>query len=107
MVKERNKIIIVTVWSLLFPLLVLAQLPPPIECQTFECVILNHLRYFLGVTGLMATIMIIYSGFMMITSGGNTEKIMKSKMTLYWAVLGLVVIFFSWMIVKTTIEVMT
>lgn len=40
----------------------------------------------------LAVIMIIYSGFLFVTAGGNEEKIKKAKTNLKWTVLGVAII---------------
>ncbi|MEI6039954.1 MAG: pilin [Candidatus Berkelbacteria bacterium] len=45
--------------------------------------------------GIVAVLAIIYSGFMYITSAGNTEQAEKAKKNLTWAIVGLVLIMLS------------
>lgn len=47
----------------------------------------------LGISGSIALAMIVYGGFLWLTSGGNPGKIEKGKNTLLWSILGLAVIF--------------
>lgn len=58
-----------------------------------QLIIGNVIRAALGIVGSIALLMMIYGGFMWLTSMGNSEKVEKGKATLIWAVLGLVVIF--------------
>jgi len=53
------------------------------------------LQLMLGGVGLFGVMMFIYGGFVMLTSGGNPDKVKKAKDTLVWAILGLVTIFVS------------
>ncbi|MBU0613289.1 pilin [Patescibacteria group bacterium] len=53
------------------------------------------LQLMLGAVGLFAVMMFIYGGFVMLTSGGNPDKVKKAKDTLVWATLGLATIVFS------------
>ncbi len=61
------------------------------------------IRAALGLSGVVALIMIIYGGVLWLTSGGNTEKVQKGRDTLIWAVLGLVVIFSAYAIVNAVL----
>lgn len=51
-----------------------------------------------GVT--LSLIFIIYSGVVWITSGGNKEGIEKAKQTLTYALIGLLIIVFSFVIIN-------
>jgi len=61
------------------------------------------IRAALGISGVVALIMIIYGGVLWLTSGGNTDKVQKGRDTLIWAVLGLIVIFSAYAIVNAVI----
>ncbi|MDD2871208.1 MAG: hypothetical protein PHS49_04410 [Candidatus Gracilibacteria bacterium] len=49
--------------------------------------------YLLRFLALTATLIIIYAGFVMLTSLGNEEKVTKSKKMIIYAVIGLVIIY--------------
>lgn len=53
----------------------------------------------------VAIIIIAIAGLFAVVSHGDSKLIDRAKKTLTWAVIGLVIIIFSWVIVKTTIEV--
>jgi hypothetical protein len=59
---------------------------------------------FLGVTGALALIMFIVGGFQWMTASGNAERVKKGRDTLMWAVLGLLVIFSSYAILRAVFE---
>ena len=59
-------------------------------------IIANVIRTSLGVIGGLALLVLVYGGFMMLISAGNSEKLNKAKETLMWATIGLVVIFGAW-----------
>ncbi|MBU1037107.1 pilin [Patescibacteria group bacterium] len=59
---------------------------------------------FMGFTGILALIMFILGGFQWMTAGGNAEKIKKGRDTLIWAVLGLVIIFASYAILRAVFQ---
>lgn len=58
--------------------------------------IINFVLYFLG---LIATIMVIYGGFLYITSQGEDTE--KAKKVLMYAVIGIVIILISFALVNT------
>jgi len=54
----------------------------------------------LGIVGSIALAMFIYGGFTWMTSAGNSEAVSKGKNIVIYAVLGLVIIFTSYALVK-------
>jgi len=58
--------------------------------------IVNFILYFLG---LIATVMVIYGGFLYITSGGDDTE--KAKKVLMYAAIGIVVVLISFALVNT------
>ncbi|MCK4968358.1 MAG: TrbC/VirB2 family protein [Candidatus Aenigmarchaeota archaeon] len=65
------------------------------------------IKIILGVVGALALVMVIYGGFMWMTSGGKADQVKKGKDTLVWAVAGLALIFFSYVLVNFVITAMT
>ncbi len=63
-----------------------------------EHVVTNIIQIFLGFLGFIALVIIIYGGFVWMTSGGNQEKINKAKGILKSAIIGLVIILSSYII---------
>lgn len=59
--------------------------------------IVNTLLFFVG---LLSVIMIIVSGILYTTSGGDTGKVTRAKSMLTYAIVGLVVAFLAFAIVK-------
>lgn len=53
----------------------------------------------------VAIIIIAIAGLIAVVSHGDQKLIDRAKKTLTWAVIGLIVIIFAWVIVRTTIEV--
>lgn len=62
------------------------------------------IKMLLGLLGLIAVIIIIYAGFVWMTSAGNDEKISKAKKTLFAAVIGLAIIMSAYIITSFVIE---
>lgn len=75
-------------------------LPNPIVCNDATCVVSQVIRYILGTIAIIATLMFVWGGVMMLTSGGNADQVKRAKETLVWAAIGVVIILLSWVIIK-------
>lgn len=75
-------------------------LPNPITCNTATCLISQVIRYVLGTIAIIATLMFVWGGYMMLTSGGNADQVKRAKETLAWASIGIVVILLSWTVIR-------
>jgi len=75
--------------------------------NTFRDIILLAINFILGFVGLIAVIMMIYGGFILLTSQGEEEKTKKAKSTILFAVIGIVIILFSFAIVNTLFDITT
>ena len=64
----------------------------------------NVSQWILGIVGSLALLMFIYGGLMFIISSGNSEKVTKAKEIIIGAVIGLVIVFTSYMIIQFTID---
>lgn len=60
---------------------------------------LTIVNYFLFFLGLIATIMVIYGGFLYITAGGEDTE--KAKQVLMYAAIGIIVVLISFALVNT------
>ena len=58
----------------------------------------------IGLAGLIAVVFIIWSGIMLVYSGGNQEQATKAKNSLTWAVIGFVVALTAYIIVNTFLK---
>lgn len=65
------------------------------------------IKQVLGVVGSLALAMFIYGGLIWMTSAGSSEKVEKGKNILVWAVIGLIIIFTSYALVKFVITTAT
>ncbi|MEK7569823.1 MAG: Ig-like domain-containing protein [Patescibacteria group bacterium] len=61
--------------------------------------IINIIKWALGLLGLVAVIVMLYGGFLWLTSRGDERQIDKAKRTLINGVIGLVIILLAWAIV--------
>lgn len=70
------------------------------EGTTVQTLIGKVIKATLGVVGSLALLMFIYGGFTWMTAAGASDKVTKGRDTLVWAVLGLVVVFSAYAMVK-------
>lgn len=64
----------------------------PLGTTDFNELIGKIIDWIANIGALLAVIMIIYSGFLFMTSGGNEEKVTKAKKALTWSLVGLAVL---------------
>ncbi|MEK7068032.1 MAG: pilin, partial [Patescibacteria group bacterium] len=67
----------------------------------------NVANWILGIVGSLALFFFIYGGVWMIISSGKSEEIQKAKTILTNAIIGLVIVFTSWVIINFTVSVLT
>ena len=66
-----------------------------LSTQDIRVTVAKIIRAFIGILGLVALVIILYGGFLWMTSGGNEEKIEKGKQVLTNGAIGLAIIFLS------------
>lgn len=69
-----------------------------IGTRDIRSVIISIINIFLGLLGIIAIIIILYGGYVYMTSAGDPNKIDKAKKILINGAIGLGIIFFSWAI---------
>lgn len=57
-------------------------------------------NWILGIVGSITLLMFVYGGFLFLTSSGSSEQIKKAKSVLVAAVIGLIIVFSSYLIIK-------
>lgn len=67
--------------------------------RDIRSIIISIINIFLGFLGIVAIIIILYGGYVYMTSAGDPNTIEKAKKILINGVIGLGIIFFSWAIV--------
>ncbi len=77
------------------------------EDTPLEEQIINIVQWVLGFLALVAVIIIIYGGFLWLTSAGNAEQIDKAKKVILGALIGLVIVLLAWAIVWFIIQGLT
>jgi hypothetical protein len=61
----------------------------------------------LGLIGSITLFMLVWGGFQWLTSAGNQEKVSQGTQTMLWAVIGLGVVFGSYIFLTTYIQFLT
>lgn len=75
-------------------------LPNPIGTTDVKVLIARIISTVLGLVGAIALALFVYGGLVWMTAGGSPDKIKKGKDILVWAVLGLALIFASYIILN-------
>jgi len=73
------------------------------QIVTLDCIaplVGNLLLWAITLAGAVALIFVIFGGFKFLTSGGEKEKVEGARKTITWALIGLVVIFSSFAILR-------
>lgn len=68
--------------------------------QGIGCLLANVLSVFLTVLGIAGFIMIIYAAFNMMVMGGNSQATEKSKNTITFAIIGIILALSSFIIIN-------
>ncbi|PKM88213.1 hypothetical protein CVU83_02070 [Candidatus Falkowbacteria bacterium HGW-Falkowbacteria-2] len=76
----------------------------PLEVSSPQVLIARIINNVLGVVGTLALVMFIYGGLIWMTSSGSSEKVKQGRDIILWSVIGLVVIFSAYTIVRFVIQ---
>ncbi len=71
---------------------------------SFRLALKTVINYFLFFLGLVATIMVIYGGFLYVTSGIDDGNVEKGKNILIYAAIGIIIILISFALVNTLLK---
>ncbi len=82
-------------------------LPNPLKTTDVNVLIGNIINFALGFVGTISLLLFIYGGFTWMLSGGSAEKVKKGRDIIVWAVIGLFVVFMSYMMVRFVIQGVT
>jgi len=98
--------ILLTITFLLTPVFAWAGLENPLgdANMTIGDIFGRIVKAFLGLIAFVALVYFIYGGFLLLTSAGNAEKVEKAKNTLVYGVLGIVITYTSWQILRFVLE---
>jgi hypothetical protein len=75
------------------------------EQGTFGAVISAALNYIFPIAGRLLFFLIVFSGFKLLTSAGNEEKMAQAKKSLTNAVIGFFIIFLSYWLVQIVSDI--
>lgn len=75
-------------------------LPNPIAASSFQDLIQKILRIVIDIGVPVATLFIIYSGFLFIKAQGNPEKLKEAKETFFWTIVGTAVLLGAWVLAQ-------
>ena len=73
------------------------------ECRSisiFITLLINFSKYLFGIVGALALLFFIYGGFTLILSRGATESVKKGKDIMVAAIIGLIIVFGAYMLVR-------
>lgn len=70
------------------------------ELNDFISLAINVSRWILGIVGSLTLLMFIWGGIILLASAGASEKIAEAKKTMVAAVIGLLIVFGSYLIIR-------
>lgn len=82
-----------------------ATIPNPLGKDiTINSLAATIISYALGLVGTISLLLFVYGGFIWMTSAGASDKVKKGRDIIVWAVIGMAVVFSSYMAVKFVIQ---
>lgn len=76
------------------------KLTNPISANSFQDLIQKILKIVVDIGVPVATLFIIYSGFLFIKAQGNPEKLKEAKETFFWTIVGTAVLLGAWVLAQ-------
>ena len=83
------------------------ELQNPLKTTSIPVILGNVISMFLGIVGALALAAFVYGGVMYMTARGNTEQVKKAVDTIKSAVIGLLIIAFSYTLTNSFIKIWT
>lgn len=74
------------------------------EVNDFVQLGINISNFILGIVGSLALLMFVYGGLMWIISAGSSERVETGKSAIKNAVIGLILVFGSWLIINVVVR---
>jgi len=81
-----------------------ATLPNPLGTTNINTFAARIISYILGLVGTISLLLFVYGGLTWMTSAGNPSAVKKGRDILVWAVIGMAVVFTSYILVKFVIQ---
>jgi len=76
----------------------------PLQVDSPQELIGYVINNILGIVGSLALVMFVFGGIIWMTSSGSADKIKKGRDILIWSIIGLVVIFSAYALVRFVIQ---
>ena len=94
--------------ALAFPIVASAALKDPLGTGGNIYKLIGRLiQGLLGLSGILALVMVVWGGILWITSMGNADRIQQGRTTLLWAAVGLVLLFGAYAAVNQVFDLLT
>ncbi len=77
---------------------------PALDLNSFVGLGVNVATYILGIVGALTLLMFVYGGFTWILSGGSADKVKKGKDIILGSVVGLMIVFSSYLIIDYVVN---
>lgn len=74
------------------------------QVNDFVVLAIKIANFILGIVGSLTLIMFIYGGVMFLISAGSSDKVGQAKKIIIASIVGLLIVFSSWLIIKYTTE---
>jgi len=84
-----------------------ASIPNPLGTTDINVLIARVINFILSLVGSVSLLLFVYGGITWMTSAGAAEKVKKGKDIIVWAIIGLAVVFTSYILVKFVIQGIT
>lgn len=81
------------------------ELANPLSVNSFGELVIRIAEVFGGLAGGVATLVILYGAFLIMRSGGQPEMLVKGKNAVIYALIGVVIVFFSVALVSLIVDV--
>ncbi|MBU1202588.1 pilin [Patescibacteria group bacterium] len=82
------------------------EVPNPLSADSIPELAGQMIRGLLGISGALALFFLVWGGILWMTSSGNSERVKKGKDSIVWAILGLVVIFLSYIVINFVFDIL-
>lgn len=79
-------------------------LPNPLGITDINTLIARVINVILSLVGSISLLMFVYGGLTWMTSAGSADKIKKGREIIVWAIIGLGIVFTSYILVKFVIQ---
>ncbi|MDF1497396.1 MAG: pilin [Patescibacteria group bacterium] len=83
------------------------KLANPLGTANLNLIAKNVINVFLGIVGALALLVFVYAGISYMVAGGAEQKVQKAKDTMRYAVIGVFIIMFSFVLTDTFISLWT